>query len=205
MWHAFADTRGLRHPSVRPNQLAAPSRRRAPWDVLPPWGKVSRSPTDRLTPWYDGRAEIIPFRYLPVLLGGKGTLHVGCDTGDLPSQEKKTTGIEPHRPAPPRPGWAPDPRRAGGSVLHQPPWSFGFDSQTRGTRGNRRPLRVPEQTRGGQSGGVTDQPQCRGLWYSSRPSARSLIRSPSSPLPFTQSPFPPKCPLHPPPRFRGCK
>ena len=32
------------------------------------------------------------------------------------------------------PGWAPDPRCAGGSVLHKPPWSFGFDSQTRGTR-----------------------------------------------------------------------
>jgi hypothetical protein len=31
-------------------------------------------------------AEIIPFRYLPVLLGGKGTLHVGWDTGDVPSQ-----------------------------------------------------------------------------------------------------------------------
>jgi hypothetical protein len=33
MWHAFADTRGLRHPSVRPNHLASPSRLRAPWDV----------------------------------------------------------------------------------------------------------------------------------------------------------------------------
>jgi hypothetical protein len=26
-------------------------------------------------------------------------------------------------------GWAPDPRWAGGLVLHQTPWSFGFDSQ----------------------------------------------------------------------------
>jgi hypothetical protein len=78
MWHAFADTRGLRHPFVRPNHLAAPSRRRAPWDVPPPWAKVSGSQTDLLTPWYDGRAEIIPFRYLPVLLGGKGTLQVGA-------------------------------------------------------------------------------------------------------------------------------
>jgi hypothetical protein len=30
--------------------------------------------------------------------------------------------------------------RTGGWVLHQPPWSFGFDSQTRGTRENRRIL-----------------------------------------------------------------
>ena len=49
------------------------------------------------------------------------------------------------------------------------------------------------RTRGsGQSGGVTDQPQCPGLWHSSSPSARSLSRSPSSPPPsFTQSPSPP--------------
>ena len=50
------------------------------------------------------------------------------------------------------------------------------------------------RTRGGQSsGGITDQPQCRGLWHSSSPSARSLSRSPSSPFPsFTQSPSPPR-------------
>ena len=48
------------------------------------------------------------------------------------------------------------------------------------------------RTRGSQSGGITDQPQCRGLWHSS-PSARSLSRSPSSPPPpFTQSPSPPR-------------
>ena len=40
------------------------------------------------------------------------------------------------------------------------------------------------------SGGVTHQPQCRGLWHSSRPRARSFTRSPSSAPPsFTQSPF----------------
>jgi hypothetical protein len=48
----------------------------------------------------------------------------------------------------PRPGWAPDPLMVGirspdglvvGLGLHQPPWSFGFDSQTRGTRENRAP------------------------------------------------------------------
>jgi hypothetical protein len=51
---------------VRPNtnHLAAPSRRRAPWDVVPPWAKVSGSQTDLLTPCYDGRAEIIPFWYV---------------------------------------------------------------------------------------------------------------------------------------------
>jgi hypothetical protein len=49
------------------------------------------------------------------------------------------------------------------------------------------------RTRGGQSGGVMDQPQCRGLWHSSSPSARSFTRSPSSPPPsFTQSPFHPR-------------
>jgi hypothetical protein len=54
---------------------------------------------------------------------------------------------------------------------------------------------VEEQsrTRGGQSGGVEDQPQYRGLCHSSSPSARSLLRSPSPPPPsFTQSPSPPR-------------
>ena len=42
-------------------------------------------------------------------------------------------------------GWDQIPRWAGGWVLHQPPWSFGFDSQTRGTRENRAPpcVKVP--------------------------------------------------------------
>jgi hypothetical protein len=92
MWHAFAGTRGLRPPWVRPNHLAAPSRQRdgAPrGSCLCPWAKVLGSQTDLLTPWYDGRAEIIPSRCLPVLLGGKGTSHVGWNTGDLTSQGKK--------------------------------------------------------------------------------------------------------------------
>ncbi len=53
---------------------------------------------------------------------------------------------------------------------------------------------VEEQsrTRGGQSGVVTDQPQCRGLWHSGRHGARFFTRSPPSPPPsFTLSPFPP--------------
>ena len=49
------------------------------------------------------------------------------------------------------------------------------------------------RTLGSQSGGVDDQPQCRGLWHSSSPSARSLSRSPSPPPPsFTQYPSPPR-------------
>jgi hypothetical protein len=80
------------------------------------------------------------------------------------------------------------------------------------------------RTRGGQSSGITDQPQFRGLWHSRSPSARSHSRSPSSPPPsFTQSPSAPRSlvrdgqtsphrprlvvsrstcpPLFPPPRF----
>jgi len=49
------------------------------------------------------------------------------------------------------------------------------------------------RTRGSQSGGVEDQPQCPVLWHSSSPSARSLSRSPSpSPPSFTQPPSPPR-------------
>ena len=49
------------------------------------------------------------------------------------------------------------------------------------------------RTRGSQSSGVEDQPQCPGMWHSSSPSARSLSRAPSSPPPsFTQSPSPPR-------------
>jgi hypothetical protein len=38
MWHAFADTRGLRHSFVRSKHLATPWRRRAPWDAPLPLG-----------------------------------------------------------------------------------------------------------------------------------------------------------------------
>jgi hypothetical protein len=49
------------------------------------------------------------------------------------------------------------------------------------------------RTRVSQSNGVEDQPQCLGMWHSSRRSARSLSRSPSPPPPFfTQSPSPPR-------------
>ena len=57
-------------------------------------------------------------------------------------------------------------------------------------------LRVAEEqsrTRGNQSGGVEDQPQCRGMWHSGSPSARSCSRSPSpSPPSFTQYSSPPR-------------
>jgi hypothetical protein len=54
-------------------------------------------------------------------------------------------------------------------------------------RGNLPVAEEQSRTRGSQSGGVEDQPQCRGLWHSSSPSARSLSRSPSPPPPsFTQ-------------------
>ena len=62
--------------------FAPPSRRtieRAPgWSVAMVRRRMERD-------YPDGRAEIIPFRYLPVLLGGKGTSHVEWDTIDLPS------------------------------------------------------------------------------------------------------------------------
>ena len=45
-------------------------------------------------------------------------------------------------------------------------------------------------TCGSQSSSVEDQPQCRGMWHSSSPSARSLSRSPSPS--FTQSPSLPR-------------
>ena len=75
----------------------APSRRRAPWDVPPPWAEVSGSQTDLLTPWHDGRAEIPPFHYMPQLLGGKGISHVGWDAGDLPNLEKYATTLNKHK------------------------------------------------------------------------------------------------------------
>ena len=63
VWHAFANTRGLRPKSVRPNHLAAP------WDGACGEEYFGIS-TDLLPPWHDGRAEIIPFRHLQVMLGG---------------------------------------------------------------------------------------------------------------------------------------
>ena len=51
-------------------------------------GKGSGSQIDLLTLWHDGRAEIIPFRYMPVLLGGKGISHVGWDERESVERER---------------------------------------------------------------------------------------------------------------------
>jgi hypothetical protein len=70
--------------------------------------------------------------------------------------------------------------------LHQPPWSFGFDSQTRGTRENRSPpcLEVPGSSRvpappwvGSRSPDGWDQiPRWAGGWFcTSHPGALGLI------------------------------
>ena len=58
----------------------------------------SGSQTDPLTPWYNVRAGIIPFRYSPRLLGGKGTSHIGWETGELTSKGKKirVSHLAPH-------------------------------------------------------------------------------------------------------------
>jgi hypothetical protein len=57
MWHAWADTRGLRPPSVRPNHHAPPWRRRAPWDLPPPWGEGFGIPNRSPDPLVHEREE----------------------------------------------------------------------------------------------------------------------------------------------------
>ena len=91
--------------------------------------------------------------------------------------------------------------------LHQPPWSFGFDSQTRGTRENRAPpcVKVPGSSRvpappwvGSRSPDGWDQiPRWAGGWVLHQPpwsfGFDFLSHSPSAlPPPFTQSPYPPR-------------
>jgi hypothetical protein len=79
--------RGLRPPSVRPNHLAAPWRRRAPWDVPPPWGEGFGIPNRSPEPLVRRAGRDHPFLISAGSPGrGKGTSHVGRDTGDLPSQ-----------------------------------------------------------------------------------------------------------------------
>jgi hypothetical protein len=61
-------------PSQSPSrslETARPVGRASAVDFCP-GAKVSGSRTYLLTHWYDGWAEIIPFRYLQVLLGRKG-------------------------------------------------------------------------------------------------------------------------------------
>jgi hypothetical protein len=96
MWHAFADTRGLRPPAVRPNHLAAPWRRRAPWDVPPPWGEgfgiPNRSPGPLVPP-----TPVVPWRtsYALLLLLRVHLLLVG-----LRGSEDYHSGPEPKMPGP---------------------------------------------------------------------------------------------------------
>jgi len=82
-------TRTVQTSPDRPNHFSAPgpSRRHAPWDVPSPLGRRFRDP--KAISWPPGAgSEIIHFRYLLVLLGGKGTSRVGW-MGDLPSLGEK--------------------------------------------------------------------------------------------------------------------
>jgi hypothetical protein len=96
MWSALADTRVLRPPSVRPNHLAAPCRRRAPWDVLLPWGEgfgiPNRSP-DHLVR-RAGRDHPIPIFAGSLWRERDVARRVGHGWSAIPG--KKTAGIEPH-------------------------------------------------------------------------------------------------------------
>jgi hypothetical protein len=95
--------------SIGPSQSPSRSETARPVGRASAWGEGFGIPNRSPDPWYEGWAEIIPFRYLPVLLGGKGTLHVGWDTGDLPSQGEKLRASNPIRSmfAPRRNAWPP--------------------------------------------------------------------------------------------------
>ena len=76
----------------------------------------------------------------------------GKETHNTPESSRPKSDLSPITPPPQTTycvlmgndrspdGWDQIPYRPGGWVLHQTPWSFGFDSQTRGTRENRRTL-----------------------------------------------------------------
>jgi hypothetical protein len=123
----------------------------------------------------------------PSRTGGKGPTFpaVKRHEAHLSREPSKEACLEPAPPA-----WTGPPGDRGALHCHR-----NATNRSRSVSSARILPVVEEQsrTRGGQSGGVTDQPQCRGLWHSSRPSARSFTRSPSSPpSSFTQSPFPPR-------------
>jgi hypothetical protein len=87
------------HTAIGPSQspscalaTARPVGRASALDFCP-GAKVSRSQTDLLI-----------FRYLPVLLGGKGMSLVGWDTGNLPSQGKNCGHRTPPGPCVPHGG-----------------------------------------------------------------------------------------------------
>ena len=73
-----------------------------------------------------------PRRAMPVMCGQEHVL-ANCTPIRLRLQICTRSCSNKHR----------DTWRVGGWVLHQPPWSFGFDSQSRGTRENRRTVTHP--------------------------------------------------------------
>jgi hypothetical protein len=147
-----------RSPS-RSLETARPVGRVSALDLCP-GAKVSGSHT----PWYDGWAEIITFRYLPVLLGGKGTSHVSLDTGDLPSQGKNYGHRTPPGPCVPHGGTpeAPDRRRrvvAPGGMPQYPLTPSGWHALRPGVW-HRRSEREQSFTRNFHNGGSRASPYC---------------------------------------------
>jgi hypothetical protein len=86
LWHALTATHKRAQTVSGPSQSLIHSL------------EVSGSQTGLLNPGTKGGSDSIPFRYPPVLLGGKGTSHVGWDKGDLPSQGGKLRRSSPTRP-----------------------------------------------------------------------------------------------------------
>jgi hypothetical protein len=100
-------------PSQSPSrslETARPVGRASALDFCP-GAKVSGSQTDLPTPWYDAWAEIIPFRHLPVLLGGKGTSHVGRTRVTCYPREKNNGHRTPPGPCVPNGGTPEAPNR----------------------------------------------------------------------------------------------
>jgi len=122
------------HPGV----LASIPKREETGKTGAPCVKVpgsSRVPSDPLSAWWLGLAP--------------ATLEFWVRFPNEKNQGKQAHPVLKYRVphgSQPRPGWAPDPLMVGiiiGLVVgscNQPPWGFGFDSQTRGTRENRRTL-----------------------------------------------------------------
>jgi hypothetical protein len=137
------------HPGV----LGSIPKREEPGKTGAPCVKVPGSSRVPAPPWVGSRSPD-GWDQIPRWAGGWAcTSHPGV-LGSIPKREEpgktgapcvKVPGSS-RVPAPPwvgsrsPDGWDQIPRWAGGWVLHQPPWSFGFDSQTRGTRENRRTL-----------------------------------------------------------------
>jgi hypothetical protein len=169
------------HPGV----LGSIPKREEPGKTGAPCIKVPGSSRVPAPPWVGSRSPD-GWDQIPRWAGGWAcTSHPGV-LGSIPKREEpgktgapcvKVPGSS-RVPAPPwvgsrsPDGWDQIPRWAGGWVLHQPPWSFGFDSQTRGTRENRRTLyKVPGSSR------VPSHSTCPPL--SSSPHAHSFVIGPA--------------------------